>query len=60
MKMKVNPEQELAVGFLMELAKQPEKLNRFTDLSREEQIRLSEGARALTSKESLRNYVEQI
>ena len=53
-------EQEMAVGFLMELARHPEQLNRFSNLSREEQTQISEGARKMETKDAMRNYVEQI
>lgn len=55
-----NLEEEMAVGFLMELARHPDSLNRFSNLSREEQRRLSEGARKMETKDAMRNYVEKI
>ena len=56
----IENEQEMAVGFLMELARHPDQLNRFANLSREEQAQISEGARTIETKEAMRNYVEQI
>ena len=56
----INKEQDMAVGFLMELARHPEQLNRYSCLSREEQQVISEGARKMETKDAMRNYVEQI
>ena len=53
-------DREMAVGFLMELARHPERLDRFANMSREEQLRLSDGARSMETKEAMRNYVAQI
>lgn len=53
-------EQEMAVGFLMELARHPDQLNKFSNMSREEQTRISEGAREMQTKDAMRNYVEGI
>jgi len=53
-------DREMAVGFLMELARHPDQLDRFANLSREEQIQISEGARTMETKEAMRNYVEQL
>ena len=53
-------ERDMAVGFLMELARHPEQLNRYSCLSKDEQTRISEGARKIETKDAMRNYVEQI
>ena len=53
-------DREMAVGFLMELARHPDQLDRFASLSREEQLRLSDGAKSMHTKEAMRNYVESI
>ena len=53
-------ERDMAIGFLMELARHPEQLNRYSGFSREEQKQISEGARKMETKDAMRNYVEQI
>lgn len=53
-------EEEMAIGFLMELAKHPDNLNHFSNLSRPEQLQIAEGAKEMHTKDAMRNYVEQI
>lgn len=50
--------QELPIGFTMELAQHPDILNQFSRLSKPEQDSVINGARQVTSREEMRNYVE--
>lgn len=52
--------EELPVGFMMELAKHPDVLNRFSSLSRPEQVNVVDGARTIGSRSEMRQYVESI
>lgn len=52
--------EELPIGFTMELAMHSDSLNRFSQLSRQEQDALVEGARQIHSKEQMRAYVESM
>lgn len=53
-------EEELPIGFVMELAQHSEILNRFSHLSRPEQQAVADGARAVQSRDEMRSYVESI
>lgn len=52
--------QEIPIGFLMELAQHTEVLNRFSQLSEPEQHNVVEGARQVNSRDGMRDYVESI
>lgn len=52
--------QELPIGFTMELAQHSDVLNRFSGLSKPEQDRIIDGARQVKSRDEMRNYVESI
>ncbi len=51
-------EEELPIGFSMELAKHLEILNKFSNLSDAEQKTIIENARQMKTKEYMQNYVE--
>lgn len=50
--------QELPIGFTMELAEHSDILNRFAKLSKAEQNELVNGAKQVNSRDEMRNYVE--
>lgn len=50
--------QDLPIGFTMELAQHSDILNQFAGLSDTEQKVLIAGARQMESREQMRNYVE--
>lgn len=50
--------QELPIGFTMELAEHSDILNRFAQLSKTEQNELVNGAKQVNSRDEMRNYVE--
>lgn len=52
--------QELPIGFTMELAEHSEALNRFAQLSKDEQQWLVDGAKNVNSREEMRTYVEHM
>lgn len=52
--------EELPIGFTMELAQHSDILNSFSKLSYEEQQKVIDGARNINSKNEMRNYVENI
>lgn len=51
-------DEELPVGFSMELAKHLDVLTRFSNLSDSEREAVIEKARHISSKDEMRNYVE--
>lgn len=51
---------ELPIGFTMELAEHSDILNRFARLPRQEQEPLIEGARQVSSRQEMRDYVESM
>lgn len=51
---------ELPIGFTMELAMHSDALNRFAGLPKAEQDRIVNGARTVESREEMRNYVENM
>lgn len=51
---------DLPIGFTMELTQHSDILNRFAGLSEPERKRLVDGARAVDSREEMRNYVEHM
>lgn len=50
--------QELPIGFTMELAEHSDILNRFAQLSKAEQNELVNGAKQINSRDEMRSYVE--
>lgn len=52
--------QELPIGFTMELAEHSDVLNQFSKLSKEEQDKLVNGARQVNSRQEMRDYVENM
>ena len=52
--------EEIPIGFLMELAQHTDVLNRFSQLSENEQHQAIEKSRKIHSKNEMRQYVESI
>lgn len=52
--------EELPIGFTMELALHSDTLNRFAKLTKTEQNSIVDGAREMHSHEEMRNYVENM
>lgn len=52
--------QELPIGFTMELAQHSDILNQFAQLPKTEQDSIVDGARNMKSREEMRNYVENM
>ena len=52
--------QELPIGFTMELAQHSDVLNHFSSLSKSEQQSIIEKARSVQSHEDMRQFVESI
>ncbi len=52
--------EELPIGFTMELAQHSDILNRFAKLPKAEQESIVDGARQVTSRDEMRNYVESM
>ncbi len=52
--------QELPIGFTMELAQHSDILNQFAKLPESEQNNIVNGARDISSKNEMRNYVENM
>ena len=50
--------QELPIGLTMELAQHSDILNRFASLPQSQQDSIVNGAREITSRSEMRNYVE--
>ena len=50
-------DEELPIGFSMELAKHLDALNRFSSLSDSEKKAVIERARQITSRQEMRNFV---
>lgn len=51
-------DEELPIGFSMELAKHLDILNKFSNLSDSEKNTVIENARQIKTKEEMQNYVE--
>lgn len=51
---------ELPIGFTMELALHSDILNQFSKLPEEERKRITDGARQVKSREEMRGYVENM
>ena len=51
---------ELPIGFTMELAQHSDIMVRFAGLSKAEQNRIINGARDIESRNEMRNYVESM
>lgn len=52
--------EEYPIGFTMEIAQHTEALNRFAQLSEQEQRHIIDGARNIHSRNEMRNYVETV
>ncbi|WP_394924099.1 hypothetical protein [uncultured Robinsoniella sp.] len=52
--------EELPIGFTMEMAMHSDVLNRFAGLSKQEQQKIINGARDINSHDAMRTYVENI
>ena len=52
--------EELPIGFTMELAQHSDILNRFAQLPKMEQESIVDGARQVQSRDEMRNYVESM
>ena len=52
--------EELPIGFTMELAQHSDTLRHFSELPQPEQERIIEGARHVSSRNEMRHYVESI
>lgn len=52
--------EELPIGFTMELAQHSDVLTRFASLSKAEQEDIVNGARQVKSRDEMRNYVENM
>lgn len=52
--------EELPVGFTMELAQHSDALNRFSHLSQSEQEMIIDRARDIKSHDEMRNFVENM
>lgn len=52
--------EELPIGFTMELAQHSDILNRFAQLPKQEQESIVDGARQVQSRDEMRNYVESM
>lgn len=52
--------EELPIGFTMELAQHSDILNQFSRLPRPEQEAVIDGARQMHSRDEMRNYVESM
>ena len=53
-------DEELPIGFTMELAQHADILIRFSHLSEAEQTNIINGAKKVTSREEMRSYVENM
>lgn len=51
---------ELPIGFTMELAQHSDILNKFAELSKEEQAVIIDGAKHARSRNEMRHYVENM
>lgn len=51
---------ELPIGFTMELAQHSDILSRFANLPEAQQTSIVNGAREITSRNEMRNYVENM
>lgn len=51
---------ELPIGFTMELAMHSDKLTQFAQLPKTEQDNIVDGARQVRSKDEMRSYVENM
>lgn len=52
--------QDLPIGFTMELAQHSDILNQFAQLSKSDQNTIVDGAREVKSREEMRYYVENM
>lgn len=52
--------EELPIGFTMELAQHSDVLNQFSQLTKDKQTEIIDGARNVNSRNEMRDYVETI
>lgn len=52
--------QELPIGFTMELAQNSDSLNKFSQLPKVEQESIVNGAKEVKSRDEMRNYVNNM
>lgn len=52
--------EELPIGFTMELAQHSDILNQFAKLSKPEQDSIIDGAKSVQSRDEMRNYVTNL
>jgi len=52
--------EELPIGFTMELAQHSDILNQFSHFPKEKQDQIIQGARQVNSRDAMRDYVENI
>lgn len=52
--------EELPIGFTMELAQHSDILNRFSQLPEDQQRKAVDGARQVESRDEMRRYVESL
>lgn len=52
--------QELPIGFTMELAQNSDSLNKFSQLSKAEQENIVNGAKEVKSRDEMQNYVKNM
>lgn len=52
--------EELPIGFTMELAQHSDALIRFSNMSKEQQETIINGAKQINSRQEMRNYVENL
>lgn len=48
---------EMPIGFMMEMATNPAAMNHFSNMTKDQQSSCVEGARNISSKAQMRNYV---
>lgn len=52
--------QQLPIGFTMELSKHLDALNHFASLPKDKQTQVIEGAKQMHTHDEMRNYVENL
>lgn len=52
--------EDLPIGFTMELAQHSDVLNKFAQMSKDEQNSIINGARQIKSRQEMRDFVESI
>lgn len=52
--------EELPIGFTMELAQHSDALIRFSNMDKQQQTAVIQGAKQINSRDEMRNYVERL